>query len=100
VVAVSYDFYYWSIMSAGFILTGVLGVGIMFKTQKMLLSFIVSLLVNLAVFGGGSLWWAGLFEGFSRMFGLFGFGIAFVNIEVLLLFGLFIMRKKAPAPTE
>jgi hypothetical protein len=82
-------------MSAAFIITNGLGVGIMLKTQKLLLSFLISLAVNLAIFGGAGIWWASLFEGFNRMFGLFGFGVAFVNIEVLLFFGLFIMKKKS-----
>jgi hypothetical protein len=90
----SYDFYYWLIMSAAFILTNVLGIGIMWKTQKMLLSFVSSLVVNLAIFTAAGIWWAGLFVGFPRTFGLFGFGIAMVNIEVLLVFALFIMKKK------
>jgi hypothetical protein len=91
---VSYDFYYWLIMSAAFIVTNSLGVGIMWKTQKMLWSFVISFLVNLAIFTAAGIWWASLFVDFARMFGLFGFGIAFVNIEVLLVFALFIMKKK------
>jgi hypothetical protein len=91
----SYDFYYWLIMSAAFIAVNVVGVGLMWRTQKMLLSFAVSLIVNLIIFVAAGLWWASLFVGFPRTFGLFGYGIAFVNIEVLLLFALFIMRKKS-----
>ncbi|NOU98025.1 hypothetical protein GC093_33070 [Paenibacillus sp. LMG 31456] len=94
----SYDFYYWFIMSAAFIITNGLGVGLMLKTQKLLLSTLVSFIVNLAIFVVASIWWASLFEGFARMFGLFGFGVAFVNIEVLLFFGLFIMKKKSTPP--
>ncbi|MCS7462210.1 hypothetical protein N0M98_18890 [Paenibacillus doosanensis] len=93
----SYDFYYWSIMSAAFIATNLVGVLLMLKTKKMLLSFLVSLFVDLAIFVPACLWWASLFEGFSLMFGLFGYGIAFVNTEILLAFALFVMKKKAAA---
>lgn len=91
----SYDLIYWSIMGAGFVIANVVGVGLMLKSHKLLISFLVSFIVNLAIFVVAGIWWAGLFEGFSRMFGLFGFGIAFVNIEVLLLFTLFVMKKKS-----
>ncbi|TDF95785.1 hypothetical protein [Paenibacillus piri] len=96
----SYDFYYWFIMSAAFIITNAVGAALMLKTQRLLLSFLVSLAVNLAIFVPASIWWAGMFEGFSQMFGLFGYGIAFVNIEVLLVFGLFILRKKTEPPIQ
>jgi hypothetical protein len=95
---VSYDFYYWLIMSIAFIVTNAVGVAIMYKTRRMLLSFLVSLMVNTIIFVAAGIWWAGLFVGFSRMFGLFGFGIAYVNIEVLLVFALYIMRKKPNEP--
>ncbi|PZE21024.1 hypothetical protein [Paenibacillus xerothermodurans] len=97
----SYDFYYWFIMSSAFVVTNVIGVAIMYKTRRFLLSFLVSLFVNTAIFVAAGVWWAGLFEGFSRMFGLFGYGIAYVNIEVLLVFALFIMKKKqVPRPSN
>lgn len=96
----SYDFIYWSIMGAAFVISNVLGVGLMLKSHKLLLSFLVSLIVDLAIFLAAGMWWADLFEGFSRMFGLFGFGIAFVNIEILLLFTLFVMKKKAMNGTK
>jgi hypothetical protein len=91
----SYDFYYWLIMSIAFVVTNALGVGMMWKTQKLLLSFAVSLLVDMIIFGVAGVWWASLFEGFSRTFGLAGYAVAFVNIEVLLFFALFVMKKKA-----
>jgi hypothetical protein len=91
----SYDLYYWLIMGAAFVVTNVLGIGLMWKTQKVLVSFGISLVVGLIIFVAASLWWASLFTGFSRSFGLVGFVIAFVNIEVLLLFALFIMKRKA-----
>jgi uncharacterized protein YacL len=90
----SYDYYYWLIMSVAFIVTNAVGVAIMYKTRRMLPSFLVSLAVNTVIFVAAGIWWASLFVGFSRMFGLFGFGIAYVNIEVLLVFALFIMKKK------
>ncbi|OXM84381.1 hypothetical protein [Paenibacillus rigui] len=96
----SYDFIYWFIMGAAFVISNVLGVGLMLKFHKLLLSFLVSFIVNLAIFLTAGIWWAGLFEGFSRMFGLFGFGIAFVNIEVLLFFTLFVMKKKSKDNTK
>ncbi|SFL24592.1 hypothetical protein SAMN03159341_104230 [Paenibacillus sp. 1_12] len=91
----SYDFYYWLIMGVGFIIPNLVGVGLMWKTQKLLMSSLVSLVINLIIFVPASLWWAALFVGFPRTFGLAGYGIAFVNIEVLLLFALIIMRKKS-----
>jgi hypothetical protein len=90
----SYDFYYWLIMGIAFVVTNALGVGLMWKTQKLLLSFTVSFVIDLIIFAAASFWWASLFTGFSRTFGLVGYVIAFVNIEVLLLFALFIMKKK------
>jgi uncharacterized protein YacL len=97
---VSYDFYYWLIMSVAFAVTNALGVGMMYRTRKLLLSFLVSLAVNTVIFVSAGIWWAGLFIGFSRMFGLFGFGIAYVNIEILLVFALFIMKKKSNDPVR
>ncbi|WP_282936800.1 hypothetical protein [Paenibacillus sp. RC67] len=94
----SYDNIYWLILSAAFVFPLVIGILIMVKTKKMLVSFLVSLVVNLAITVPACIWWASLFEGFSRMFGLFGFGVTFGNTEVLLLFALFIMRKKTINP--
>ena len=96
----SYDFYYWLIMSAAFVVTNAVGVGIMYQTRRLLLSFLVSLAVNTAVFLTAGIWWAGLFEGFPKMFGLFGYGIAYINIEILLLFALFIMKQKSNDPVQ
>jgi len=90
----SYDTYYWLIMSVSFILTPVAGVLIMKKTEKLLVSFLISLAANVAVLAPASIWWASLFEGFSLVFGLVGYGIAFVNTQVLVFFALFIMRKR------
>ncbi|GAA4862058.1 hypothetical protein GCM10023310_46820 [Paenibacillus vulneris] len=94
----SYDNIYWLIISAAFVFPLLIGILIMLKTKRMLVSFLISLAVNLAITVPSCMWWSSLFEGFSRMFGLFGFGVAFVNTEVLVLFALFIMRKKAPNP--
>ncbi|ULL14547.1 hypothetical protein DVH26_08855 [Paenibacillus sp. H1-7] len=96
----SYDTYYWLIMSVAFILTHVVGVLLMLKTQKLLLSFLASLAANLAVLIPASLWWASMFEGFALVFGLSGYGIAFVNTEVLVFFAIFIMKKKKQMSTE
>ncbi|NHN31369.1 hypothetical protein [Paenibacillus agricola] len=91
----SYDFYYWLIMGVAFVVTNALGVGLMWRTQKLFLSFGASSALDLLIFAAAAFWWASLFTGFARTFGLVGFVIAFVNIEVLLLFALFIMKKKS-----
>jgi hypothetical protein len=91
----THDTMYWSIIGAAFILTGIIAVAIMGRTNKLSAAFFVSLLVCLLITIGGSIWWNGLYEGVQRMFGLFGLWIAFVNIEVLVLFALFIMKKRA-----
>ncbi|TVY00284.1 hypothetical protein [Paenibacillus cremeus] len=94
----TYDTIYWLILGAAFVLTGVVGVWVMLRTGKLLPSFIAGTLVNLLIIGAGWWWWAHVFAGseqdFSRRFGLFGFGVCFVNDEVLLFFAQLIMKRK------
>ncbi|MCZ8511993.1 hypothetical protein O9H85_06050 [Paenibacillus filicis] len=94
----TYDTIYWLILGASFVLTGIVGVLAMKKTGKLLISFTAGSLVNLLVIGAGWTWWSGVFAGsemsFSRLFGLFGFGVCWVNNEVLLIFAQLIMKRK------
>ncbi|WP_248924787.1 hypothetical protein [Paenibacillus hamazuiensis] len=90
----SNDMIYWVIIGAGFAATAVLALVVMAKTGRLSVAFAVSLLADAVIFIGGSLWWNGLYTGVQRMFGLFGFWIAFVNIEVIVFFALFIMKKR------
>lgn len=94
----TYDTLYWLILGSGFILTGIVGVLCMLRTEKLLLSFLAGTAVNIAVTGAGVWWWSSVFSGaeqqFSRMFGLFGLGVSFVNNIVLLFFAQLIMKRK------
>ncbi len=94
----TYDTIYWLMLGAGFVFTGLVGVLLMWKTEKLLLSFLAGTAVNVLLTGGAVWWWSSVFAGaeqqFSRMFGLFGLGISFVNNEVLLFFAQLIMKKK------
>ncbi len=97
-MGMTYDSIYWLIMGIGFVLTGVVGIGVMLKTRRLGASFIAGSAVNTLVFAAAGIWWAQVFsspeDSFSLMFGLFGFGIAFVNNEVLLFFAQLIMRNR------
>jgi len=90
----SNDVIYWLIIGAAFALTAVIALAVMKWTDKFAFAFGISFLANFVIFMIGSFWWNGLYAGVQRMFGLFGFWIAFVNIEVLVFFALFIMKKK------
>ncbi|MFB6365439.1 hypothetical protein ACFCP7_15380 [Paenibacillus elgii] len=101
----TYDAIYWLMLGAGFVLTGLVGVLMMWKTEKLLLSFLAGTAVNVLLTAGALWWWSSAFAGseqqFSRMFGLFGLGVSFANNEVLLFFTQLIMKKKIggdPAP--
>ncbi|MGG1600395.1 hypothetical protein [Paenibacillus naphthalenovorans] len=103
----TYDSIYWLILGAGCILTGLVGIGSMIKTGKLLWSFLAGTAVNMIITFPSCWWWASVFAGpdhhFSRMFGLFGLLISFVNNEVLLFFAQFVMKKKTggePASTK
>ncbi|MFC6230569.1 hypothetical protein ACFQI7_22360 [Paenibacillus allorhizosphaerae] len=94
----TYDTIYWMVLGASFVLTGIVGVLVMLKTEKLLLSFIAGSLINILIIGAAWWWWSTMFAGneqqFSRQFGLFGFGVCFVNNEVLLFFAQLIMKRK------
>lgn len=88
-------------------MTGLVGMGFMIKTKKLLLSFLAGTAINVIITVAACWWWISVFAGpehhFSRMFGLFGLIISFVNNEVLLFFAQFIMRRKTggePASTN
>lgn len=90
----SNDMIYWLIIGAGFVLAAGIALAVMKRTGKLGPAFGISFLVNCIIFVAGSFWWNGLYMGVQRMFGLFGFWIAFVNIEILVFFALFIIKKK------
>ncbi|MBU7318085.1 hypothetical protein [Paenibacillus oleatilyticus] len=101
----TYDAIYWLMLGAGFVVTGLVGILMMWKTEKLLLSFLAGTAVNIVLTAGAVWWWSSAFAGseqqFSRMFGLFGLGVSFANNEVLLFFAQLIMKKKIggdPAP--
>lgn len=94
----TYDTIYWIVLGAGFVLTGAAGVLMMVRTRKLGLSYAAGSAVNVLVHVVFGIWWGSIFaapeQQFSLMFGLFGLGIAFVNNQVLLLFGLFTLRQR------
>ncbi|UUZ80067.1 hypothetical protein LJK88_34520 [Paenibacillus sp. P26] len=94
----TYDTIYWLILGAAFVMTGLAGIPIMLKTEKILPSLLSGSAANLIITGAACWWWSTVFSGslqtFSRQFGLFGLGVCFVNNEVLLFFALLIMKRK------
>jgi hypothetical protein len=100
--ALTYDTIYWLIMGASFVLTGVAGIWAMYKTGKLGLSFLIGSFFNIVILVGACIWWARVFaapeQQFSLMFGIFGFGIALVNNEVLLFFAQWMMKRRNEAP--
>ncbi len=86
----TYDTIFWVVIGAGFVLTGLVGILLMWKTGLLLLSFLAGSAVNIAITASAVWWWASVFPGteqhFARMFGIFGLGVSFVNNEVLLFF--------------
>ncbi|MED4601143.1 hypothetical protein P9314_10555 [Paenibacillus validus] len=94
----TYDTIFWVVIGAGFVLTGLVGILLMWKTGLLLLSFLAGSAVNIAITASAVWWWASVFPGteqhFARMFGIFGLGVSFVNNEVLLFFAQLAMKKK------
>jgi hypothetical protein len=97
--ALTYDSIYWLIMGIGFLGTGIAGIWAMISTGRLGLSFLIGSVFNIITFVGAGIWWAQVFSApeqqFSLMFGMFGFGIALVNNEVLLFFAQWMMKRKS-----
>ncbi len=89
---------FWVLLGAGFVLTGLVGVLVMWRTEHVLISFAAGTLVNTLIAVGSIWWWSSVFPGeehhFNRMFGIFGYVVSAVNNAVLLLFAQLAMKKK------
>lgn len=90
----SNDMMYWLIIGSAFALTSLLALILMLRTNRLAPAFWISLAANFIIIVYGTLWWNGLYTGVQRMFGIFGFWVAFANIEILVFFVLFSIRKK------
>ncbi|WP_159881413.1 hypothetical protein [Paenibacillus puerhi] len=94
----TYDTIFWLLLGVGFVMTGIVGIWPMWKTEKLGMSFLAGSVVNTLIAGGSIWWWASVFNGegqeFSKMFGIFGYGVSYVNNEVLLFFALLGMKRK------
>ncbi|TBL81140.1 hypothetical protein [Paenibacillus thalictri] len=90
----SNEMIYWLFIGAAFIVSSVLALVLMVKLDKMAWAFWVSFAVNAVITAAGCFWWDGLYTGVQRLFGIFGYWIAFANIEIILFFALFIMKKR------
>lgn len=89
--------WYWSFVGIGFVLTMAAGIMLMRKTNRLGFSFLLSSVLNLAVFAAASLWWFGqTSDSFERATGIAFYGIAFVNVAAFDIFALASMRKQPP----
>ncbi len=90
----SKELWYWIVLGVICVIPFVVGVYLMSRTQKIGISFWISIVLSAVITAVSCLWWEWVNEDpFTIRLGIVFYAIAWVNVGVLEIFALLSMRK-------
>lgn len=86
---------YWVFLGIAFVVPFVIGVLLMWKTNRLGFSFWITTALNIVMTLFAAFWWKSVTtDQFQMMFGMAFYGVSAVNLMIIEFFALFSIRKK------